>query len=567
MSVAQPDGTQDAFGLITRRAAIVFVFIYALRAIVARYRRRSSIMDLIPGPESSSILAGNMLELSTTGAGSRVLDWRKEHHNNTVLKIKGPYFAGDGLFISDPTALWKIYDTNATFHRPPSMTALGEKLVGKGGIILSEGEAHYRIKRVMQPAFNASNVRALLPRFRHGALALVDAWGSLVDREEKQAAVIDVFDWLGASALDMIGLAAFGTKLGAVNKMQGGESISDLADAYKGVLDAMGAEETAASIFIRYSPAWLISILTLFPNKLMQVVVQSLSRAHDVASTLIQERLKDIQDGATSVDLEGAGNDALTMMLKANLSNDAKIRLSMNDMTAQITSILFAGHGSSAAFMSWALYQLAHDQSLQERVREEILAHTSQYDAEEDANIFSGKDMPLFDAFIKEVMRFYPVVHFNEKQAASDTVLRLSQPLTLADGRTVNEITVEKGTIVYADIVSYNYSEEVWGDDAGKFNVDRWMKEGGGPGWNPNAKLAPSVYSGLFNFIAGPKACLGWRFLILESQAMLFELIRNFKFTPYGTKPIHKRMQMVMVPAIDKNGELVVEMPLVVTRV
>jgi len=40
--------------------------------------------------------------------------------------------------VSDPTALWKIYDANASFVRPPSMTALGEKLVGKG-IILAEG--------------------------------------------------------------------------------------------------------------------------------------------------------------------------------------------------------------------------------------------------------------------------------------------------------------------------------------------------------------------------------------------------------------------------------------------
>lgn len=48
-----------------------------------------------------------------------------------------------------------------------------------------------------------------------------------------------VHSWLGCSALDMIGLAAFGVKLGAVLRRRGAEStesISDLATAYESVL-------------------------------------------------------------------------------------------------------------------------------------------------------------------------------------------------------------------------------------------------------------------------------------------------------------------------------------------
>ncbi|EGO03066.1 hypothetical protein SERLA73DRAFT_158707 [Serpula lacrymans var. lacrymans S7.3] len=523
-----------------------------------RRLRRPSFFDLIPGPPSSSILAGNLLELSTSGAGSLPLIWRQQFHENTVLRIKGPFFSGDGLFISDPTALWKVYDTNNSFARPPSMTAIGEKLVGKGGIILSEGEAHHRIKRIMQPAFNAGPVRNLLPHFRHGALALVDAWGNLADAQAESGkkdakAAIDVFDWLGASALDMIGLAAFGMTLGAVGRMQGAESVSNLADVYKTLLDTMGAEESAVSIFIRYSPSWLIDILTLIPNKLMQAVTKSLDSANEAARALVQDRVEAIKNGDT------LSNDALTLMLKANLNEDTKWRLTESEMTAQITSIFFAGHGTSAAFISWALYQLAMQPELQDRVREEILANAQQYDAEQDSNIFSSKSMPLFDAFIKEVMRFYPVVHFNEKMATSDTVLNLSRPLVLKDGSTVSEIPCPKGTVIYADIISYNFSKAIFGPNADEFVPERWYTPTQG-------KLAPSVYAGLFNFIAGPKACLGWRFLILESQVMLFELIRNFVFHPPQCDVL-KRMQLVMVPAVMKGEELSVEMPLFVERV
>jgi cytochrome P450 len=97
-------------------------------------------------------------------------------------------------------------------------------------------------------------------------------------------------------------------------------------------------------------------------------------------------------------------------------------------------------------------------------------------------------------------MRFYPVVHFNEKMAAADTVLKLSRPMVLKDGSRVDEVPCPKGTIVYADIVSYNYSTAIFGPDADEFRPERWL--------NPSvfeSRTGPSVYAGLFNFVAGPK--------------------------------------------------------------
>lgn len=99
---------------------------------------------------------------------------------------------------------------------------------------------------------------------------------------------------------------------------------------------------------------------------------------------------------------------------------------------------------------------------------------------------------------MQEVMRFYPVVHFNEKMAAADTTLKLSHPLVMKDGTSITELPCTKGTIVYTDILSYNFSTEIFGSDADQFRPERWA--------NPiTAKTAPSVYAGLFNFIAGPR--------------------------------------------------------------
>lgn len=59
--------------------------------------------------------------------------------------------------------------------------------------------------------------------------------------------------------------------------------------------------------------------------------------------------------------------------------------------------------------LSWALYHLAHDIPLQERLREEINSRSVRFDdAEErrDINVFSEGEMPLYDAFWKVIMNY-----------------------------------------------------------------------------------------------------------------------------------------------------------------
>ena len=102
-------------------------------------------------------------------------------------------------------------------------------------------------------------------------------------------------------------------------------------------------------------------------------------------------------------------------------------------------------------------------------------------------------------------MRYYPVVHLNEKMSSVDTVLPLSKPLHLSSGKVLKEVILPKGTIIYADIVSYNFDKSIWGEDAEVFNIDRWSSINQAEEKEQGKKFAPSVYAGLLNFVAGPK--------------------------------------------------------------
>ena len=213
--------THAALTTMVSLAVALAVAILTLIFLRSKYKRGSS--HLIPGPESPSFLVGNMLQVASTFTGvySATLRWRRQFGDAPLLRIKGPLFfvcshnyidsadgcywsnfhQGDSYLVSDPAALRKIYDPRAGFIRPPSMIVFGEKIFGVGGIVLAEGkysgfvsymmswwifegESHVRIKRIMQPAFNASHVKKLFPKFRIGAQAVgipFANWASFVE--------------------------------------------------------------------------------------------------------------------------------------------------------------------------------------------------------------------------------------------------------------------------------------------------------------------------------------------------------------------------------------------------
>ena len=65
-------------------------------------------------------------------------------------------------------------------------------------------------------------------------------------------------------------------------------------------------------------------------------------------------------------------------------------------------------------------------------------------------------------------------------------------------------------------IATANTEPALWGPDAREFKPERWLgKEGHG-----QVEMAlPGVWSGIMSFMAGPRACIGYKFALLEMSA------------------------------------------------
>ena len=64
--------------------------------------------------------------------------------------------------------------------------------------------------------------------------------------------------------------------------------------------------------------------------------------------------------------------------MRANLAEDAKSKLEEDQILSQLTTLMVAGHETTAATVTWALYELTQHPEFQNQVRKEIKATRAQ---------------------------------------------------------------------------------------------------------------------------------------------------------------------------------------------
>lgn len=136
---------------------------------------------------------------------------------------------------------------------------------------------------------------------------------------------------------------------------------------------------------------------------------------------------------------------------------------------------------ATAATNTCALLALYPD--TQQKLFEEIQSVLPDQDM--DVNQEDIKNMPYLDAFIKEALRFFPVVPFLTRLLKEDMCL--------------GEVTIPKGTEYIMDIWNMHRIRSNWKFDATKFNPENFF---------PQNAIARHAYS-YVPFSAGPRNCIG----------------------------------------------------------
>jgi len=122
------------------------------------------------------------------------------------------------------------------------------------------------------------------------------------------------------------------------------------------------------------------------------------------------------------------------------------------------------------------------------------------------------------DACMRETLRLEPIAAFAAARTCSETT-------------TLGTYTVEKGTVVMADVFSCHRDPEVWGADADEFRPSRWEDEEKRPplSWLP--------------FGAGPRTCIGMKLAYLEEKLALVYILRMYSIRQCSETESELRMK------------------------
>ncbi|KAI1279982.1 cytochrome P450 [Xylaria sp. FL0933] len=197
----------------------------------------------------------------------------------------------------------------------------------------------------------------------------------------------------------------------------------------------------------------------------------------------------------------------------------------------QLVAVLLAGRDTTAATLSFTIYELGRHPEVVRKLRDEIIK-TVGFDR--TPTYEDLKSMKYLQYVVNETLRLYPVVPFNVRLALKDTTLpRGGGP----DG--TQPIAVLKDTpIAYSTLVMqrrrdlYPETSEKFPDPA-EYCPDRWFS------WQPR----PWQY---IPFNGGPRICIGQQFALTEMTYVLtrmfqrFERVESFMQEVDGGKPTLK---------------------------
>ncbi|KAK0449894.1 cytochrome P450 [Armillaria borealis] len=511
-------------------------------------RRRRSVVKQLRGPPSNSWLFGHeYMTQHQDQVGDLEYSWYREF--GSAYRAAGCY-GQDILAIADPKALQ--YITQGAGYRYPKSADFEFSLnfLFGLGILTAAGSVHQRHRKVMNPAFSAGQLRTFLSLFqrttRHFSLKLTDII-------EGGQSTLNMNQWLGKLTLDIIGQSAFGYQFGGIDNDD-----NELTKMLNNLFHDAGVLPSRAAVLIsavpRVLPTPLLYLISLIPSRVKKRYTDLNVLMKDTGRQVLKQNL---EGGVASSN----GKDILSILARANADEEQKKRLSDDEVLAQVATLTLAGHETTASTLTWLLYELCNHPEHQKRIRQEIAEVRTRVGAEDDLSSTDYDSMPFMNAVIKETLRLYPILPAIMRVAGSDDVIPLLEPVTTSTGAKLTGIPVKKGQLIQLGIGYYNRHPTVWGPTANVWNPDRFLGE--------LDKTTPvGVYANVLSFSGGVRSCIGWRFAVMEMQAVIFELVESFKLSlPKEDLQIKRQPAFIMLPMVRDEMAKGTQMPLHLTPI
>jgi len=386
------------------------------------------------------------------------------------------------------------------YPKPPEMYGpllmYGENIVSVDG-----GEIHRKHRRIVEPAFQEKNLRALVDISN-------ESTDLLLKRLEKDR-VMEVNADMTDVTMDIIGKSNFGVDLNVFHESDPNakHTLFDKSKYKRSFYDALELTNTLGIAIWNFVPVFMRP-LWIFKSGLEAV-------------SEVQEYILDIVSQRRENGIEGR-SDLVSLLLESNESGETK--LTNQEIVSDAFIFLFAGHETSATNLGHLLCELAKNQDVQDKCIEEIdrvlEGRAMTYD---DFDLF-----PYINNCVKETLRLHSPVSMVPKVAKSKDNL--------------GGYSIPKGTYVWVDFYIAMRDERSWKDPLA-FNPDRF-----------NEKYEAMAF---LPFSFGARKCVGFQFSLVETLAILVRILQKYRVEfEAGIDPkTHQPKEAVLVTVkIDKQN-------------
>ncbi|XP_070162794.1 cytochrome P450 6a2-like [Polyergus mexicanus] len=190
--------------------------------------------------------------------------------------------------------------------------------------------------------------------------------------------------------------------------------------------------------------------------------------------------------------------------LKKNPDKVGDIKMTESLIASQAFVFFLAGFETSSTTMSNTLYELALNQEIQDKLREEIDEEYSKHGS--NLTYENIKKMNYLDKVFKETLRKYPPATFLMRQSTSSYTF---------DGITLN---IPKDQKVWIPVFAIHRDSDIY-PKPDVFDPERFTDEA--------VQARHAMY--YLPFGDGPRNCIGARFAVYQTKIGLIRILRNYK--------------------------------------
>ncbi|WP_226550504.1 cytochrome P450 [Celeribacter naphthalenivorans] len=392
-----------------------------------------------------------------------------------MAEYKTPFFRS--FLVNQPSLVKRVLNEEPMNFPKSGRVAEGLRPLLGNSVFLTNGETWLKQRRIIDPAFEGGRLKDTFPAMLGAGQAMV---ARLQDQTGAKDGPLDIEPYASEGAADVIFRTLFSIPITH-------DTASKVFEEFQGYQRAQPILNIAAFIPL---PKWL----PRFHRKRTRDGAKAIRK---LITDLTAKRMAEIKAGTAPDDL------ATKIMTTADPQTGE--RFDTEEMVDQVAIFFLAGHETSATALAWALWLLAANPEVQDRVAEEALSLP-------DAPTFSDLSKLRFtkDVF-RETLRLYPPVPMMVREAKCPVRFR--------------ERDVPKGAQIVLSPWHLGRHEIFW-ERPDEFDPDRFKTENG----------KTCLRDAFIPFSSGPRVCTGAGFAMVEGPLFLALLLRAFRVETVADK-------------------------------